>query len=199
MTAEHGYGPQQGLAQGSGQAQGRAGGMRAFDRRMFALMNRPEGAALHATAARRRLVVGAHVLLTVASVASWNFMVFGERQEWALVATLALLLPWCFATGVLNTATRGLLELRGRVLDERQLADRDRARARAHRLTSGLLLVAALGVGAVGWFGGVQVGGAVAPVLVAVLAAHWLMPLWVAGLMVRDEPDDGLDEVGALG
>ncbi|MBT2507183.1 hypothetical protein J7I98_15045 [Streptomyces sp. ISL-98] len=161
-----------------------------YDRRMFALMNRPEGAALHATASRRRIVVGAHVLLTVASVAAWNLVVFGERQVWALVVTLALLLPWCFATGVINSATRGLLELRGRVLDERQLAERDRARARAHRLTSGLLLAAALGVGAAGWLGDVRVEGLIAPVLIAVLVAHWLMPLWVAGLMVRDDPAD---------
>ncbi|MGW0316163.1 hypothetical protein [Streptomyces flavidovirens] len=160
------------------------------DRRMFALMNREEGAALYATAARRRFFVGAHILMTVPWMVCWNVVVFGERHVWALVATLALLLPWCFVTGVINSATRGLLELRGRVLDERQLAERDRARARAHRLTSGLLLAAALGVGAAGWFGDVQVEGLIAPVLIAVLAVHWLMPLWVAGLMVRDEPAD---------
>lgn len=159
---------------------------------MFALMNREEGAVLHATAVRRRLFVGAHILMTAASVVCWNLVVFGEgRQVGALVATLALLLPWCFATGVINSATRGLLELRGRVLDERQLAERDRARARAHRLTSGLLLAAALGVGGAGWIGDVPVEGLFAPVLTAVLVVHWLMPLWVAGLMVRDEPDDG--------
>ncbi|MGX1883287.1 hypothetical protein [Streptomyces sp. NPDC055287] len=162
------------------------------DRRMFALMNREEGSALHATAARRQLFVAAHVLMTVASVACWNVVVFGERQVWALVATLVLLLPWCFATGVINSATRGLLELRGRVLDERQLADRDRARARAHRLTSGLLLAAVLGVGVAGWIGDVQVEGLIAPVLTAMLAVHWLMPLWVAGLMVQDEPSEEL-------
>ncbi|MBT2490037.1 hypothetical protein J7E96_16230 [Streptomyces sp. ISL-96] len=176
--------------QGQGPAVVEVAPVTRYDQRMFALMNREEGAALHATAVRRRLFVGAHILMTVASVVCWNVVVFGERQVWALVATLALLLPWCFVTGVINSATRGLLELRGRVLDERQLADRDRARARAHRLTSGLLLAAALGVGGAGWLGDVHVEGLIAPVLTAVLAAHWLMPLWVAGLMVRDEPGE---------
>ncbi|MGR8008807.1 hypothetical protein [Streptomyces hypolithicus] len=160
------------------------------DQRMFALMNREEGSAFHATAARRRIVVGAHVAMTVASVVCWNTVVFGDRQMWALVATLALLLPWCVATGVINSATRGLLELRGRVLDERQLAERDRARARAHRLTTGLLLIAVLGAGAAGWFGDVPAEGLIAPVLVV----HWLMPLWVAGLMVRDDPSEAISE-----
>lgn len=45
---------------------------------------------------------------------------------------LGVLLPRCVATGVINSATRELLELRGRVLDERQLAERDRVLARAH-------------------------------------------------------------------
>ncbi|OEJ25430.1 hypothetical protein AR457_14160 [Streptomyces agglomeratus] len=177
--------------------QGQTAEITTHDRRMFALMNREEGSALHSTATRRRLFVGAHILMTAASVVCWNIVVFGERRDWALVVILALLLPWCFATGVINTATRGLLELRGRVLDERQLAERDRARARAHRLTSGLLLAAALGVGAAGWTGGVPVEGLIAPVLAAVLATHWLMPLWVAGLMVRDEPADEPDGVSA--
>ena len=162
-----------------------------YDRRMFALMNGGEGRPFHATAVRRRIVVCAHIALTALGLAAG---VTGSlaKQPWALYALLALLLPWCLATGMINSATRGLLELRGRVLDERQLAERDRVLARAHRVTLFLLLAATIGAGTAGWFGevrmDVRVEALVVPVLVVVLVMHWLMPLWVAGLLVRDEP-----------
>lgn len=162
-----------------------------YDRRMFALMNRTEGRPFHATVVRRRIVVCTHIVLTVLGVAAGVTAGFA-KQQWALYVLLAVLLPWCFATGVINAATRGLLELRGRVLDERQLAERDRVLARAHRVTLFLLLAATLAAGTSGWFGDVRmdvrVEALVVPVLVAVLFVHWMMPLWVAGLLVRDEP-----------
>ncbi len=151
-----------------------------YDRRMQAIMNRREAAPLYATAARRRTVVAVHVLLTAASVASWG------RHPFIL---LALLLPWCVATGAINAATRGLLELRRRALDERQRAERSEVLARAHRLTTGLLLVTVLGVGGYAMAGG-DLTGVVLPVLLGALVAHWLMPMWVAGLRAQDEPDD---------
>ncbi|MFD7428498.1 hypothetical protein ACFV6Z_15830 [Streptomyces sp. NPDC059818] len=104
-----------------------------YDRRMFAVMNNPRAGALHATAARRRTAVGAHVVLTAAGVAAGTGAYASDRP-WPAVAALVLLVPWCLATGVINGATRGLLELRTHVLDERQRAERDRVRARAHRL-----------------------------------------------------------------
>jgi len=113
---------------------------------------------------------------------------------WVLFVMLALLLPWCVATGVINGATRGLLELRGRVLDERQLAERDRVHALAHRATTWLLAGGVLGVAAAGWLGEVRAEALVAPVLFGVLVVHWLMPLWMAGLLVRDEPADEVGE-----
>ncbi|MFJ8594345.1 hypothetical protein [Streptomyces sp. NPDC093598] len=48
-----------------------------------------------------------------------------------MAVTAVLLVPWTVATGVINGATRGLLELRERVLDERQSAERGRVLARA--------------------------------------------------------------------
>ncbi|GGR71477.1 hypothetical protein GCM10010252_07310 [Streptomyces aureoverticillatus] len=163
----------------------------AYDQRMYALMNRNEGAPLYRTAARRRAVVAAHVVLTVASVAAWLGTVVGQ-QGWAAWVMVALLVPWCVATGIINGATRGLLELRSRALDERQRAERDRVKALAHRIMTWLLLATVVGTG-VAQLSGVDVKALVFQVTLSVFVVHWLMPMWVAGLTARDEPD-GPDE-----
>lgn len=163
-----------------------------YDGWMYALMNRRDGVALYATAARRRLAVGAHIALTATSIATWLLSVLGD-QRWATYVLLAMLLPWCVATGVINGATRGLLELRARALDERQRAEKDRVTARAHRAETWLLFAVTVGVGVAG-LAGTDVEGLVFPVLFTVFVVHWLMPLWVAGLTARDEPDDPDDE-----
>lgn len=175
-----------------------------YDRRMYAIMNRREGVSLHATAARRRTAVVVHMALTGASIVAWLGTVLGH-QEWAVYVMLGLLLPWCVATGVINSATRGLLELRSRVLDERQRAEKNRVVARAHGVMMWLLLGAAVAVGVAG-LAGQKLEGLVFPVLFGVFVVHWLMPLWVAGLTAGDEPDldddddDGIVEaVGAAG
>ncbi|MET9799411.1 hypothetical protein [Streptomyces sp. NPDC006368] len=161
-----------------------------YDRRMYAIMNRREGRALYATAARRRAVVAVHVVLTVAAAAAWLGTIHGDGFG-TLFAMVSLLLPWMFATGTLNAATRGLLELRGRMLDERQLTERDRVRALAHRITTGVLAAGAAGTGAAGWLGDVRLtGGMVFSALFTALVLHWLMPLWVAGLRVQDDPSE---------
>ncbi|MDJ0464057.1 hypothetical protein [Streptomyces sp. H27-C3] len=177
-----------------GQSDGRAARGVRYDRAMFALMNREEAKSMHATAARRRAVVGVHAVLSVVMVASWLAMVFDDRM-WALVTMVVALFPWVLATGVLNSATRGLLELRRHVLDERQLAERDHVHARSHRLMTGVLLVAALGTGAAGWLGDLRVEALVAPVLISLLVLHFLLPLWVAGLRVEDEPGEENDSL----
>lgn len=158
-----------------------------YDRRMYALMNRPEGVPVHRTAARRRAVVGAHMALTVVSVAAWLATVVGQ-VSWAAWVMAALILPWCLATGIINGATRGLLELRPRALDERQRAERDRVRARAHQIMTWLLLAVVVGTGVAG-LAGVDVRTLVFQSAFGVLVVHWLMPLWVAGFTAQDEPD----------
>ncbi|GGV54577.1 hypothetical protein [Streptomyces spectabilis] len=165
------------------------------DRRMHALMNRTEGEPLYRTAGRRRAVVVAHIALTVAAVAAWLGTVVGE-SSWAMWAMLGLLLPWCVATGVINGATRGLLELRPRALDERQRGERERVRARAHQAMTWLLLAAVVGTGLAG-FSGVDFKALVFQVTFCVFIAQWLMPLWIAGLTARDEPLDEADDVAA--
>ncbi|MGW7274239.1 hypothetical protein ACWGH5_27380 [Streptomyces sp. NPDC054864] len=162
--------------------------MTGYDRRMLALMNRREGAPMYATAARRRLVVCAHIALTVASIATWLLSAVGD-QRWATWTMLGLALPWCVATGAINASTRGLLELRERALDERQRAERVRVAARARQLMLWLLLAAAVAAGFAahkGW----DTEDLLFPALFTVFVVHWLMPLWVAGLAVQDEPAD---------
>ncbi|MGW1508066.1 hypothetical protein [Streptomyces sp. NPDC002394] len=164
-----------------------------YDRRMYAVMNDRRAAAAYATATRRRLLVGAHIALTLTGVGAWIATVFGPGFG-LLVVVAAVLLPWMVLTGMLNGSTRGLLELRGRMLDERQLIERDRVRALAHRITLWLLLAGALGFGAYGVLTDAPLRAAVTPVLVGVLVVHWMMPLWVAGLRVQDDAADDLGD-----
>ncbi|MFA3877856.1 hypothetical protein ABS735_30045 [Streptomyces sp. MMCC 100] len=166
-----------------------------YDRSMLRLMNDRRGLPLYATAARRRLVVGAHLVLTAAigGLMTYPYLAQGE-PVWPFVAVAVLLLPWMVATGAINAATRGLLELRERALDERQSAERSRVQARAHRTTTLLLAATAVGLLVAGAADGNAPTAYAAPVVIAVLVVHWLMPLWVAGLMAQDEPteSDGL-------
>ncbi len=174
--------------------------MTGYDRRMYRLMNRREAAPLHATAARRRAVVVAHAALTCVAVAAWLFAVVGD-QRWAMFTMLGLLLPWCFATGVINSSTRGLLELRARALDERQRVERLRVAARSRGVMLWLLLAVTVGAGAAE-LSGADTEGYLFPVLFAVFVVHWIMPLWVAGLSADDEPgtdDVDDDTAGAVG
>ncbi|MER6994530.1 hypothetical protein [Streptomyces sp. NPDC000410] len=162
-----------------------------FDRRMYEVMNRREAAALHATAGRRRAFVAAHIVLTAAAVAAWLGTVLGD-QLWWLFVMLGTIPPWVFVMGVLNGATRGLLELRTRILDERQIAERAAVLARAHKLTTWLFFGATAGAGAAAWFGDMNGEVMLFSVLFVVLVVHWLMPAWVAGLRVQDEVEDDL-------
>jgi uncharacterized membrane protein YoaK (UPF0700 family) len=164
----------------------------AYDRRMRALMNDGRARPFYATAARRRTAVAASVVLTAAAVALLVQMFVHDRL-WAALALLPLLLLWCFATGVLNGATQGLFELRSRALDERQLTERERARSAAHRMTGALIVGAAAGMWLATAFGDGELTRAyVAPLLAGVFVLHWMMPLWMAGLLAQDPPADDL-------
>ncbi|WP_328343278.1 hypothetical protein [Streptomyces violaceus] len=167
-----------------------------YDRSMLRLMNDRRGLAWYATAPRRRLAVAAHVTLTVALGGLMTHFFLGEGEPlWPVAVMAVLLLPWMVATGVINGATRGLLELREHVLDERQSVERGRVLARAHRMTTLLLAAAAVTLLAAGLSDGDAPKAYAAPLLIAALVVHWLMPLWVAGLHAQDEPaeDDVLE------
>ncbi|GAA3492583.1 MULTISPECIES: hypothetical protein [Streptomyces] len=168
--------------------------MTGYDRRMRALMNDPRGRVLSATKGRRRAAVAASVTLTVADVAL-VVQVFAYDQRWAVFALIPVTLLWCLAAGVLNGATAGLFELRARALDERQLMERERARATAHRMTGALVIGAAAGLWLAAWASDGQLTRAyVAPLLVGVFVLLWMMPLWVAGLQVQDTPADDFED-----
>ncbi|MBN3931148.1 hypothetical protein IQ279_16175 [Streptomyces verrucosisporus] len=103
-------------------------------------------------------------------------------------------MAWCFVTGALNLATHGLLELRARVLDERQHAERGRAFVLAHRTSLALHLAALLWLlPAFGDEEAISVRTLAGTVLV-LLVAHWLLPLWAAALSALDEPAEELTE-----
>ncbi|MEW2399329.1 hypothetical protein [Streptomyces sp. NPDC046862] len=173
--------------------------MTRYDRSMLRLMNDPRGRPLYATAARRRLAVAAHVALTVAIGALLaHFYLAKAEPLWAGVVMAVLFLPWMVVTGVINGATRGLLELREHALDERQSAERRRVLAVSHRAMTLLLGAAVAALLIAGAIGGDALTAYAAPLLVAVLVPHWLMPLWVAGLMARNEPLDEVDELDEL-
>ncbi|MFF8375383.1 hypothetical protein ACF07V_04485 [Streptomyces sp. NPDC015661] len=164
-----------------------------YDRRMYAVMNDRRAAAVYATGPRRRLLVGAHFALTVTGVGAWIATVFAPGYG-PVVVLAVVMLPWILLTGMLNGSTRGLLELRARMLDERQLVERDRVRALAHRITLWLLVAVASGTGVYGALTDAPLRAAVTPLLVGVLAVHWMMPLWVAALRVQDELGDDVGD-----
>ncbi|RKN44983.1 hypothetical protein [Streptomyces hoynatensis] len=160
-----------------------------YDATMLRVMNREEGARWHATRGRRAAWTAAHVLLTAATPAV--FPLSGDNGVLLLALLVPLLLAWCVCTGVLNASTRGLLELRARVLDERQLAERGRAHTTAHRVQLACL-VAVLGALLLAerlTDSGVGTGTLLAA-LFALLLTHWLLPLWIAVLRTADEPED---------
>ncbi|MFR9724495.1 hypothetical protein ACL02R_14195 [Streptomyces sp. MS19] len=165
-------------------------GLSAHDRRMTRLMNQDAARHWHARRWQRRTWTAAHIALTAGAFAL--FALAGDSGALLLAVLVPLLLAWCVCTGVLNTATRGLFELRARALDERQLADRARAHTVAHRVQFAVLL-AVLAVLLI--TDGLPDGMTAAGVVAALAVTHWLLPLWVAVLRTEDETDD--DELPA--
>ncbi|MEO3754253.1 hypothetical protein [Streptomyces sp. B6B3] len=159
------------------------------DRAMLRTLNQNEVRHWHARRGQRRAWTAVHVALTAATPAA--FPLAGSNDVLLIAMVVPLLLAWCVCTGVLNSSTRGLLELRARVLDERQLAERGRVHTVAHRVQLSLLLcaVAVLTI-AVGLAGADVDPRVLVAVLLGLLLTHWLLPLWVAVLRTPDEPDD---------
>ncbi|WP_326688502.1 hypothetical protein OIE63_15940 [Streptomyces sp. NBC_01795] len=170
--------------------------MTRHDRWSFRTMNDPRVKRYHATRAARRGIVTAHIALTLVGLAGMSAC-FVTGRAWLLALPLVALLAWIPATGLLNSMTRGLMELRAHVLDERQLADRGTVHTLAHRVTSGLM-TAALLVFFVTSLAGDSLGDMATPLAVTgvfLVGVHHMLPLWIAALRVQDEPlDDPLDE-----
>ncbi|MET7637563.1 hypothetical protein [Streptomyces sp. NPDC005438] len=165
------------------------------DRWTLRTMNREEGRHLHATRTRRTTLVLGHIAVTSLMAGSAIAMCALGEPWWALALLLSLVM-WVPLTGMLNSATRGLLELRPHMLDERQQAERGVVMARAYQLTRWGLLVALVGCVAAHALGSSlrELSGPMAALGFLLLVTHFLSPLWIAVLRVEDEPLGG-DEV----
>jgi hypothetical protein len=157
-------------------------------------MNDARTKRYHATRAARRRIVVAHVIATAVGLAGLAGA-YASESPWPLAALLVALFAWLPLTGFLNSMTRGLLELRVRLLDERQVAERATVHATAYRITSSVMTVALMGFYAA-WLVDVPMADLAVPLAatgLVVWALHRLLPLWTAALRVQDEPE-GEDE-----
>lgn len=175
-----------------------------YDRWIFRTMNDPRTKGHHATRAARRGYVLLHIAATITGVTAGVLSYWLEQPWWAglVFAALLVLIP---VTGMLNSSTRGLLELRTHMLDERQQAERGTVHTLAHRVTRWAMAAAFLGFMG-GHIAGIGLDGLAAPLAatgIVLLALHRLLPLWIAALRVEDEPEDddvlGLDDTPAHG
>lgn len=170
------------------------GGPSRYDSWAFRRMNDERLGRLHATRARRRWAVVAHLALTAAATTGVVLLLLTGQLWWTALLFGALAL-WVPATGLLNSITRGLLELRAAMLDERQLAERGVVFTLAHRATllvMGAAVVAFLLLPAAGT-GLDELGTPLAVTGLAVAEIHWLLPLWIAALRTPDAPPDDED------
>ncbi|RBQ19821.1 hypothetical protein DP939_14020 [Spongiactinospora rosea] len=149
--------------------------------------------AWYATRARRHALVGAHgvaLALLWAAAVLWLFSLEGHGR-WGtmlIVAGLVIAVP---TISLLNLATRGTTALAEESLDERQLADRMRAMATAHRGTMIMLALVAAGALATGLAAGHDLSLPVTGVLqltITIGLTHMMLPLLVSAWRLPDPP-----------
>ncbi|MFE9392088.1 hypothetical protein [Streptomyces sp. NPDC006784] len=162
-----------------------------YDRWLLRTMNDARTKRFHASRGARHRIVAGHLATTGLGLTGMVGC-FASAALWPVVA----LLVWVPLTGLLNSMTRGLLELRVRFLDERQVAERGTAHLWAYRINSWLLTAALLGFYVL-WVAGTSMADLAGPLAATGLVAyvvHRLLPLWIAALRVRDEPQDDDEE-----
>ncbi|MFG3252252.1 hypothetical protein [Streptomyces sp. NPDC048172] len=165
-----------------------------YDAWALKTMNDPRAKRWHATRASRRRIVAAHIVTTAVGTTGMIAM-YGTGSAWWLALLVVALLAWIPLTAFLNSMTRGLFELRTRMLDERQRAERGTAHTIGHRIT-GWTMGVALIVFFVAHLAGAALDELAAPLAatgLCLFALQRLAPLWTAALRVEDEPED--DEV----
>ncbi|MEU8381694.1 hypothetical protein [Streptosporangium sp. NPDC048865] len=151
----------------------------------------------YATQGRRRLIASAVALslalLWVDVPVSWA----GAPSDGADLSDFALLalsmVIYFPAVTLLNIATRGVVNLAERHLDERQLAERLRTVAIAHRGTTGILValfVTAIALGATQGRDYSMPGDAFFSLALALALTHFVIPLVVSGWRLPDPPGD---------
>ncbi|MEV4293607.1 hypothetical protein [Microbispora rosea] len=134
--------------------------------------------------------VAALALLWANPVTCW-FLAPGATARWlTLGATAVALVIYSGVFAVLIAATDGVVGLTEEDLDERQLAERRRSYALAHRLTAYMLGGAALLVGIVASAHDILEGPSVAAFtfLIAAWASHKVIPHLVACWCLSDAP-----------
>ncbi|MFF3441189.1 hypothetical protein [Streptosporangium sp. NPDC002721] len=151
----------------------------------------------YATRSRRRLIASVVILalaLLWADVAvSWADAP-GDGDELSDFALLAISTVLCIpAISLLNIATRGVVELSERDLDERQVAERLRTVAISQRIMSGILValfVTALVGGSLPGPDYSMPADAIFSLALALMLTHFMLPLIVAGWRLPDPPGD---------
>lgn len=161
-----------------------------YDKWALRTMNDQRTKRYHATQTARRRIVAAHAVTTALGLAAVLFS-YATSTTWPLAVLLVALALWIPLTGLLNSATDGLLELRTRALDERQLAERGTVHTLAHRITGWAMIAAILAFVLTPLTGTplADQGTPLAATAVTLFAAQRLLPLWLAALRVRDVPD----------
>lgn len=156
----------------------------------------PRFRPLQASRTRRRMLVAVHVLLTAAVTGGLTAASVANQPWWILPALLCLL-AWVPVMGMLNIANRCLFQVRDRMLDERQLAERGMGYTWAYRLSVPLMLVA-YAVFNVAAIAGASLDDMVVPIAVTAVALMellWMLPTWFTAFLTPDEPVD--DEAAA--
>ncbi|MBG0830485.1 hypothetical protein HS041_22245 [Planomonospora sp. ID67723] len=152
----------------------------------------------YATRKRRRWLAGAGMfslaLQWINAAVSWAAEP-DDGGNWIILTLLAVMMViYLPAVTLMNIATRGLVELTERHLDERQVGERLRATTIAHRITTGLLaacFVTAVVAGVGGEGDYVVPERAVIMLIVALAMTHLVLPLIVSTWRLPDPlPDD---------
>ncbi len=151
----------------------------------------------YATRGRRRLIASAVILslalLWLDVAVSWS----GAPSDGADLSDFTLLalsmVIYFPAVSLLNVATRGVVELSERDLDERQIGERLRAVAIAHRVTMGILVAVFVTAIALGMTQGRDYsmpGDAFFALALALGLTHFVLPLVISGWRLPDPPGD---------
>lgn len=151
----------------------------------------------YATRGRRRLLAAAGVLslviIWVDAVVTWALAPGDDAALVSFILLAVMLVLYLPAVTLLNIATRGVTALSERDLDERQVSERLRATALAHRVTTGILVaffIAVFSVGVLQGPGYFLPGAALTTLAVALMLTHFVLPLLISAWRLPDPPPD---------
>lgn len=159
------------------------------DERMLARVGKEPPARFADQRGRRQLVgagAGLIGLLWIDAAVCWAL----APSDTAMFTTLAVMavtvLAGAWVWGTLFLSTRGTVGLPEHLLDERQLKERLRAHAMAHRLTLLLVFITYFAVSLAGEFP----AAALTVLFFSLLATIWALPMLVAAWRMTDPPAD---------